>query len=384
MLNLEIRTDIINKEIEEIYRFFAGGKYMLALIYHSWFWIAGISAIAGIATIIFSAKKRVGLPIAAEILRLIVFAVICSFGAAALATQHFFVEVPDICDQTLANAKTTLKDNDLNFAFALNCEDNSGMEQLGIVNYQSIDSGEIVLKGTTITIAYQQPEQNSGNNPITGIISHESDSLSSNTNSIISQFTVPNVVGMEQGDACDLLQLSGLQFQVWWDYKALENTDTYYIISQSPSAGDQVSAGTIIKLELMDCAPAQCISLQDNYITDDAMVHSAEEQRYFILKTPGTTCPSKYDLDSGEITTIDYIAEKLCYITLEVPDFDYEEIALSYRGASSGFLLSSSTLQKGIYLNKGHYTLSFTTESNCFDVELEIDHSGNYKIQSPN
>ena len=245
---------------------------MLALIYHSWFWIAGISAIAGIATIVFSAKKRVGLPMAAEILRLIVFAVICSFGAAALATQHFFVEVPDICDQTLANAKTTLKGNDLNFAFALNCEDNSGMEQLGIVNYQSIDSGEIVLKGTTITIAYQQPEQNSGNDPITGIIAHESDSLSSNTNSIISQFTVPNVVGMEQGDACDLLQLSGLQFQVWWDY----------------------------------------------------------------------------------------------------------------RGASSGFLLSSSTIQKGIYLNKGHYTLSFTTESNCFDVELEIDHSGNYKIQAPN
>ena len=99
----------------------------------------------------------------------------------------------------------------------------------------------------------------------------------------------------------------------------------------APSAGEQVPVGTVVELELTDSVPDQTITAEKRYTANDAMVRSAEDQRYFILKTAGASMPSKYDLDSGETSVLDYITESLCCITLHFTDLGDAEVALFYR-----------------------------------------------------
>lgn len=61
---------------------------------------------------------------------------------------------------------------------------------------------------------------------------------------------VPNVIGMEQMEATNLLTERGLNFQVWWTEENNMGVSHYYIKNQSIPAGSRVSAGTLIKLEL--------------------------------------------------------------------------------------------------------------------------------------
>ena len=61
---------------------------------------------------------------------------------------------------------------------------------------------------------------------------------------------VPSVIGKTQNEAIKLIKASGLQFQVWWYEKDIENDDEIYIIDQSIPANSLVLAGTTIKLQL--------------------------------------------------------------------------------------------------------------------------------------
>lgn len=61
---------------------------------------------------------------------------------------------------------------------------------------------------------------------------------------------VPSVIGKTQDEAIKLIKASGLQFQVWWYEKDIENDDEIYIIDQSIPANSLVLAGTTIKLQL--------------------------------------------------------------------------------------------------------------------------------------
>ena len=354
---------------------------MLRFIYHSWSWIAGISAIIGIVTAFFTIKSRAGHTGATGILRIAIIVLTCNFLFVSLTVHQLFTEVPDVLGQTVAIAKGKLEAARLDFKLALNLTNLGGDDPLYVVDYQSLDPGEIVLSGTTVEISYHVPDS-TGETPTVERDTHESTPQIKDNSTVSTATTVvPSVVGMEQTDATSLLQLNGLQFQVWWSFQAKEDTEAYYIVSQSPSAGEQVPVGTVVELELTDSVPDQTITAEKRYTANDAMVRSAEEQRYFILKTAGASKPSKYDLDSGETSVLDYITESLCCITLHFTDLGDAEVALFYRDASTGFVLSQSDLQREIYLNKGHYVLTISTETSTVQKELNVDHSGSYTIQ---
>lgn len=354
---------------------------MLSFIYHSWSWIAGGSAIIGIVAVLFTIRNRGRCPGIAGILRIIIIVLTCIFSFAALTVHQLFTEVPNVLGQAMAIAKSELNAAHLDFKLAPNFPDMTGIGQLYLVDYQSLDSGEIVPADTTIEISYQIPDSIGEMSTVEWDISESTPHVKDNSNASMSTAVVPSVVGMEQTDATSLLQLNGLQFQVWWSFQAKEDTEAYYIISQSPSAGAQVPVGTVVKLELTDSVPDQTITAEERYTANDAMVRSAEDQRYFILKTAGASKPSKYDLDSGETSVLDYITESLCCVTLHFTDLGDAEVALFYRDASTGFVLSQSDLQREIYLNKGHYVLTISTETSTVQKELNVDHSGSYTIQ---
>ena len=354
---------------------------MLRIIYHSWSWIAGISAIIRIVAVFFSIRSWGRRPVVAGILCIVIIVLTFIFSFAALIVHQLFTEVPDICGQAVAMAKGELKTANLDFKLAPNFPDVTGIGQLYLVDRQSLISGEIVPVDTTIEISYQIPDSTVEMSTVEWNTSESTLHVKGNSTVSIATTVVPSVVGMEQTDAIGLMQLNGLQFQVWWSFQAKEDTEAYYIVSQSPSAGEQVPVGTVVELELTDSVPDQTIAAEERYTANDAMVRSAEEQRYFILKTAGVSKPSKYDLDSGETSVLDYITESHCCITLHFTDLGDAEVALFYRDASTGFVLSQSDLQREIYLNKGHYVLTISTETSTVQKELNVDHSGSYTIQ---
>ncbi len=354
---------------------------MLRFIYHSWSWIAGISTIIGIVAVFFAIRSWGRRPGAAGILRIVIIVLTCNFLFASLAVHQLFTEVPDVLGQAVAIAKDKLEEAHLTFQFPLNLPDPTGSGQLYLVDYQSLDSGEIVLAKTAIEISYQIPDSTGETPTVERDTPESTPQIKDNSTVSTATTVVPSVVGMEQTDATSLLQLTGLQFQVWWSFQAKEDTEAYYIVSQSPSAGEQVPVGTVVELELTDSVPDQTITAEERYTANDAMVRSADDQRYFILKTAGVSKPSKYDLDSGETSVLDYITESLCCITLHFTDLGDAEVALFYRDASTGFVLSQSDLQRELYLNKGHYVLIISTETSTVQKELNVDHSGSYTIQ---
>lgn len=65
-----------------------------------------------------------------------------------------------------------------------------------------------------------------------------------------SMCAVPSVIGKTQDEAVELIKASGLQFQVWWYEKDIENGNEIYIIDQSILPNSLVLAGTIVKLHL--------------------------------------------------------------------------------------------------------------------------------------
>jgi len=66
---------------------------------------------------------------------------------------------------------------------------------------------------------------------------------------------VPNVVGMEQMKATELLTSIGVQFQVWWTEENNKNSDKYYVVDQSIPSGSKVPKDSLVKLELSPNKP---------------------------------------------------------------------------------------------------------------------------------
>lgn len=93
---------------------------MLRFIYHSWSWIAGISAIIGIVAVFFTIRSWTGRPGAASVLRIAIIVLTCNFLFASLAVHQLFTEVPDVLGQAVAIAKDKLEAARLDFKLALN------------------------------------------------------------------------------------------------------------------------------------------------------------------------------------------------------------------------------------------------------------------------
>ena len=100
---------------------------MLRFIYHSWSWIAGISAIIGIVTAFFTIKSRAGHTGATGILRIAIIVLTCNFLFVSLTVHQLFTEVPDVLWQTVAIAKGKLEAARLDFKLALNLTNLGGM-----------------------------------------------------------------------------------------------------------------------------------------------------------------------------------------------------------------------------------------------------------------
>jgi beta-lactam-binding protein with PASTA domain len=162
-----------------------------------------------------------------------VLVIVCTFILHTGLVHFQFTEVPDVCGVTLRDAREKIHNAGLSFAMVpgINYDENRVSEVTG----QSVDAYTIVQKETKVTVYIQSKLTEIPD--IKGMIS------------------VPNVVGMEQMEATELLTESGLQFQVWWTGENNIEAEQYYIIDQSIPADSQVPAGTLVKLELSPKQP---------------------------------------------------------------------------------------------------------------------------------
>ena len=183
---------------------------MLRFIYHSWSWIAGISAIIGIVTAFFTIKSRAGHTGATGILRIAIIVLTCNFLFVSLTVHQLFTEVPDVLGQTVAIAKGKLEAARLDFKLALNLTNLGGDDQLYVVDYQSLDPGKIVLSSTTVEISYHVPDSTGETPTVERDTPESTPQIKDNSTVSTATTVVPSVVGMEQTDATSLLQLNGL------------------------------------------------------------------------------------------------------------------------------------------------------------------------------
>ena len=207
----------------------------------------------------------------------------------------------------MAIAKGKLEAARLDFKLALNLTNLGGDDQLYVVDYQSLDPGEIVLSGTTVEISYHVPDSTGETPTVERDTPESTPQIKDNSTVSTATTVVPSVVGMEQTDATSLLQLNGLQFQVWWSFQAKEDTEAYYIVSQSPSAGEQVPVGTVVELELTDSVPDQTITAEKRYTANDAIktIRSSRKKCFCQNKNEGTQYNAAFPFS--------YISEEALY-----------------------------------------------------------------------
>lgn len=162
-----------------------------------------------------------------------VLVIVCALILHTGLVYFQFTEVPDVCGVTLREAREKIHNAGLSFAMdpGINYDENRASEVTG----QSVDAYTVVQKETKVTVYIQSELAEIPD--VDGIVS------------------VPNVVGMEQIEATELLTESGLQFQVWWTEENNIEAEQYYVISQSIPADSEVPAGTLVKLELSPNKP---------------------------------------------------------------------------------------------------------------------------------
>lgn len=190
---------------------------------------------------------------------------------------------------------------------------------------------------------------------------------------------VPDVIGLEQGAATNLIYMNCLQFQVWWTFDESEGSDTLFIVSQEPEAGEVVEMGTVVRLELSPHQPGSVASAA--YITDDAAVKSADELGYYLFKTPILSVAAQVDLATNEVTNLDYITEKLCHVLLMAGNTDLSGAEL-YIGAEDGVLLSLENDEgcAELYINKGRYRVLADFGGYSVEASVHITGSGLYTL----
>lgn len=191
---------------------------------------------------------------------------------------------------------------------------------------------------------------------------------------------VPDVVGLEQLTATNLIYVNCLQFQVWWTFDASAIGGTRYIVSQEPKAGDVVEMGTVIRLELSPYQPESVASAE--YITDDAAVKSWDELGYYILKTPSASVASLFDMETEEVFNPDYITEKLCHVFFAAGNMDISQADLFIYavGSNTGIGLDNDNGLSELYINKGRYLIKAYFGDYSAEAALEVTGSGHYTL----
>lgn len=141
------------------------------------------------------------------------------------------VFVPNVVGMEQIEATELLANRGLQFQVWWTEENNISSEHYYVID-QSIPAESSVLAGTLVELELSPKKE------------------------VASELVfVPNVIGMEQIEATELLTNQGLQFQVWWTEENNIAAEQYYIIDQSIPAYSNVVAGTLIELELSPRRP---------------------------------------------------------------------------------------------------------------------------------
>ena len=210
---------------------------MLAPLYEMWQWVIAASTVIGVISVLVAFWKFINKDSSQnKFVRFLGNAFAIAAGVIiclSCVVGMMFTEVPRVHGWTVNEAEAKLQEAGLKIGYQPGVirEENWSSKVIG----QSIDEGSIVQKDTKV-IVYLNVTQISPPD-IYGMVS------------------VPNVVGMEQIEATELLIESGLQFQVWWTEDNNVDSEQYFIIQQSIPADSKVTAGTLIKLELSPNKP---------------------------------------------------------------------------------------------------------------------------------
>ncbi|MCD7772082.1 MAG: PASTA domain-containing protein [Oscillospiraceae bacterium] len=227
---------------------------VINFLYSSWNYVGAFSTICGIASIIYSVfkwrAKSGG----------VFSSIICLLGGVCIAVSitsfciySSFTTVPYLIGLQLNAANTSLINSGLDVSLipSVTLESNGS----DLVTWSSIDSGTLVLKGSSVTLFTQIGVGDSSEDPEDSEEDLSSDTNEANSQTDFNTISVPDVYGMEQIDATNLLVEYGLEFQVWWYAEDIYTSDVYYIIDQSIPAGCEVEPGTLVKLQLSSLKP---------------------------------------------------------------------------------------------------------------------------------
>lgn len=281
---------------------------ILEFLYGSWRWILAISTIVTIFPVInalknFFKNKDNNSSKWYKVLGKIVPFISFAFVVISCIVYMICTEVPDITTNNISveDAKKILSENDLGIEFIINVND----EPASIVTWQSPKKNKIVLKGSNVTILTEEKVRTPimvdvpsviGKNYITAItlltqndlqykvrapeengipldqynISYQSITAGSSVpeETIIELelsleevevqpiheessdlIPIPNLIGIEEQEAVNLLMSIGLKSNVYWLQGNDETADYYYILNQSIPEGSLVAVGTVIELE---------------------------------------------------------------------------------------------------------------------------------------
>lgn len=208
---------------------------LLLFFYESWQWITAISTAVGLIAIIISFSNRIIIKTAQKTILKTLTTLCVVFIILSLIVGNSFSNIPDLTGKTIKEAEEILKDNNLSLMLSPNQEISNNDT---IIIGQSDNGKKLILKDSTILV--YTSEENDEESP-----------FNSNENFV----SVPNVVGMEQMKATELLTTRGLQFQVWWTEENNKSSEHYYVIDQSIPFSSEVPKNTIVKLELSPDKP---------------------------------------------------------------------------------------------------------------------------------
>lgn len=207
----------------------------MAILYEFWQWVLSISAALAVISGLFAFKNYINKgKIAIRFLANVVVVVASVMVCLSCIVGMLFTKVPLVYGNSVSEAMAKLNDAGLKIAFEPGISLDENWKT--IVSGQSLEEDSLVLKGTSVVV-YLNIVQNNDEPEKQGTV------------------TVPQVVGMEQNKATELLVGSGLQFQVWWTEENNAVAEEYYIINQSIPEGSEVPHGTLVKLELSPNKP---------------------------------------------------------------------------------------------------------------------------------
>lgn len=209
---------------------------MIKLLYDSWQIIIIVSTAVGLISALILFAKYLNTSMQKHIIiriigtSFVITSVVMVSLAAVVKSQ--FTEVPRAYGMTVNEAETKLSDSGLQMALPPGI--NRDESWMAMVVGQSIDEYSIVPRRTTITVFLKTDQSTSDES---GMVK------------------VPNVVGLEQAKAIEMLTETDMQYQVWWTEENNDTAEQYYVISQSIPQGTEIQAGTMIKIELSSVRP---------------------------------------------------------------------------------------------------------------------------------